>query len=78
MRMVANLFEKMPEIYQKIPENREMSFRSSENKKWTFRGSFDNFLGIFPVLSRIFDPFSYFYTRINEYLSQHVWCENDK
>jgi len=24
-----------------------MSFRSFENKNWTFGGSFDNFLGIF-------------------------------
>jgi hypothetical protein len=33
--------------YQKILEKREMSFYSSENKNWTFRGSFDIFYGIF-------------------------------
>lgn len=58
--------------------------RSSKNVKWVFTrrktriGLFEDLFDIFPVLSRIFDPFNCFYTRINEYLSQHVWCENDK
>ena len=34
---------------KKILEKCEMSFCSSENKNWTFRGSFCFFLGIFPV-----------------------------
>ena len=47
VRIVADSFKKMPEIYQKILEKREMSFRSLKNKNWTFRGSFDNLLAFF-------------------------------
>jgi len=55
---------------KKILEKCEMSFYSSENKNWTFRGSFGNFRDFFLVFVGIV----YFYTRINEYFSQHVWC----
>ena len=47
VRIVAFLFEKTPINYQKILEKCEMSFRSSENKNWTFRGSFGNFSLVF-------------------------------
>jgi hypothetical protein len=33
--------------YKNILEKREMRFLSSENKNWTFRGSFDKFLTVF-------------------------------
>ncbi len=41
--------------YQKILEKREMSFRSFENKNWTFQGSFDNFSPFFRYFLGIFD-----------------------
>ena len=41
-------------FYQKIPEKREMSFCSSENKNWTFRGSFDIFFYSFFLVKNIY------------------------
>ena len=70
MRIVLFIFEK----YQKIPEKRETSFHSLKNKNWTFRGSFDIFS------TRLFLNFLsvYFYTIINECLSLHIWCKNER
>ncbi len=48
---------------KKILEKCEMSFCSSENKNWTFRGSFGNFHDFFLVFVGIV----YLYTSINEY-----------
>jgi hypothetical protein len=45
--MGENSFGYSRKNYQKILEKREMSFYSSENKNWTFRGSFGNFSEIF-------------------------------
>ena len=39
--------------YQKILEKCEMSFYSFKNKKWTFRGSFNNFTRFFYYLWQI-------------------------
>jgi len=64
-RIVAFLFEKTPITYQKILEKREMSFRSSENKNWTFRGSFDNFslvfLRFYIIINKCVFVSSYYY-----------------
>ncbi len=60
--------------YKKILEKREMSFYSSENKNWTFRGSFDKFSAFFPIF---FILFLYVFLK-KRVFSMHLSCDGYK
>jgi len=80
-RMVAILLEKIPINYQKILEKCKMSFCSSENKNWTFRGSFDKFSAFFCDFARFICEFqqlffitNFFQRRRNRELTSVYRC----
>jgi hypothetical protein len=70
-------------IYQKILEKCEMSFCSSENKNWTFRGSFGNFLNFFRhffhfIFAHFLKKTSNFAAFIVRRFKKNEWCEHKR
>jgi len=72
--MGENSFGYFRKKYQKILEKREMSFYSSENKNWTFRGSFCFLSGF----SRFFEIFNFYMRNWNRKELEGLQSTNEK